>query len=123
MRLLRLAAVALLAFPSLVAAQEVVDPPSVVLSGVPFRMTVTGGTEPSAWYEIRTADGAVLSAGAVEAFSAATETDLVVTSRDQLPLTVLIGATTHEVRPTLIPGWLSIASVCIAVLPNSSRTP
>ena len=117
MRLLSLATLlALAATPPQAEAQELSDPPSVVLVGVPFQIMVKGGTEPSAWYEVRTADGAVLSGGVVEAYQSVSATDLIVTSRDQLPLTVLIGGTTHEVNPTLTPGWFSIIPPLVAIV-------
>ena len=116
MRILRLAAlVALAAIPLSANAQELTDPPSVVLVGVPFQVTVTGGTEASAWFEVRTADGSVLHGGTVEAYSTAVATDLVVTGRDQLPLTVLIGDSSHEIDPTLTPGWFSIIPPVVAI--------
>ena len=117
MRLFGLATLlALSVVPGLAEAQELSEPPSVVLVGVPFQILVRGGTEPSAWYEVRTADGVVMTGGVVEAYESVSATDLVVTSRDQLPLTVLIGETTHEVNPTLTPGWFSIIPPLVAIV-------
>lgn len=106
----------LAAVPSLASAQELSDPPSVLLKGVPFQITVKGGTEPSAWYEVRNATGSVLGAGTVEAYDSATAMDLVVRSRDELPLTVLIGDTTHEVDATLTPGFFSLVPPLVAIV-------
>ena len=117
MRLARLVAlVPLLALPAIVAAQELSDPPSVILSGVPFQVTVQGGTEPSVWYEVRDAEGTVLTGGTVQAYDSTVATGLEVSSNAQLPLQVLIGATTHELNPTLIPGWVSLLPPVVAIV-------
>jgi len=117
MRLFHLAPLLLLALLSVPGtAQEVSDAPSVILKNIPFQITVTGGTELSAWYEVRSATGTVLGAGTVDAHGSATAGDLTVTSRDELPLTVLIGDTSHEVAPTLTSGWFSILPPVIAIV-------
>ena len=76
----------------------------VVLNGTPFQIVLKGGSEPSAWYEVRTATGDVLAAGPVDRPTARIVTGLVVSSGDELPLTVLIGDTSHEVDATLHTG-------------------
>lgn len=117
MRVFRLLAVAsLLAVPTAAGAQAVTGAPSVVLSGVPFQITVTGGSDLSASYEVRTADGNVLAGGTVGAGATATASDLVVASGDQLPLTVLIGDSTHLLDPTLTPPWYSIIPPLVAIV-------
>ena len=117
MRLYRIAALLVLVFlPVAGSAQELSDAPSVILKGIPFQITVTGGTEPSVWYEVRSATGTVLGAGTVEAHASATTSDLRVASADELPLTVLIGDTTHEVDPTLTSGWFSILPPIMAIV-------
>ncbi len=88
----------------------------MILKNIPFQITVTGGTELSSWYEIRSAAGVVLGSGTVDAYASATASDLVVTSGDELPLTVLIGSTRHEVDPTLTSGWFSILPPIIAII-------
>jgi Na+/H+ antiporter NhaC len=116
MRLFTLAAlIALAAVPSSIAGQEVSSPPEVVLIGVPFQVTVRGGTDPSVWYEVRTADGGVLAGGTVEAYDSATVTGLVVRARNQLPLTVLIGDRVEQIDPTLTPGWFSLLPPLVAI--------
>ena len=112
MRFFRLAAVAsLVSLPLSLEAQEVSEPPSVILSGVPFQVTVLGGTEGASPYEIRTATGRILALGAVDAHGSATAIGLEITSRDELPLEIVIGDTTHEVDATLTPPWLSLIHI------------
>ena len=116
MRFFRLAAlVSLASLPASLGAQELADPPSVILSGVPFQVTLLGGTEPSAFYEIRTATGALLAGGTVEAHDSATANDLLITSRDALPLQIRIGDTTQELDATLTPPWFSLVPPIIAI--------
>jgi Na+/H+ antiporter NhaC len=98
-----------------VAAQDVSEPPDVVLRGVPFQLTIAGGSEPSSWWEVRAATGEVLAAGTVGAGSDALARDLVVESDDQLPLSVLVGDATVEVDPTLTSGWFSILPPILAI--------
>jgi Na+/H+ antiporter NhaC len=109
------ALVALLAPPA--SAQQVEDAPTVVLRGVPFALTVRGADDvPSAWYEVRDATGRVLAGGAVEDHTSEVITDLVVPSRDALPLEVRIGDTVHEVDPVLTGGWFSLLPPLLAIL-------
>ncbi|MGD8602726.1 MAG: Na+/H+ antiporter NhaC family protein, partial [Gemmatimonadota bacterium] len=116
MRLTRLAPVALLlALPLGAAAQQLGDTPDVVLSGIPFQITVEGGAEPTP-FEILTRTGEVLSAGFVPPFESVTEGGLVVASGAELPLTVTVGGTTTEVDPTLTPGWFSLVPPLVAIL-------
>ncbi len=117
MRFLRLAAlISLASIPMSVGAQEVSDPPSVILSGVPYQITVLGGTEASAYFEIRTADGASLAGGTVEAHDSVVVQDLLITSGAALPLQVRIGDATQELDPTLTPPWFSLLPPIIAIL-------
>jgi Na+/H+ antiporter NhaC len=114
---LRLAAlVAIVLLPVAAAAQEVADAPDVVLAGVPFQITVAGSAEAAVAYQVRTATGTVLASGQLEAGGSATATDLVVTSRDDLPLSVTVGGTPLEVSATLIPGWYSLVPPLLAIL-------
>jgi len=102
--------------PGAGVAQEVSNAPKVILGGVPFTLDVTGGDDTSLWYEVRDAQNALLSSGTVAPGETATATDLMVPSRDGLPLTVLIGDTTHEVRPPYAPGWFSLVPPLVAIL-------
>ena len=116
MRFFRLAALVLLAsLPAGIGAQELSDPPSVILSGLPFQVTVLGGTESAALYEIRTATGTLLANGSVEAHGSATATGMEITSGDALPLQVTIGDTTHELDATLTPPWFSLLPPILAI--------
>ena len=116
MRLPRLACLLFLSFlPVQALAQEVHDPPSVILKGVPFELSIRGGTEPSAWYEVRSATGAVLRGGTVEAYDTVSTGAMAITASDELPLTVLIGDARHEIDATLTSGWFSILPPLLAI--------
>jgi Na+/H+ antiporter NhaC len=117
MRFNRLASfLLLLSVPVGSSAQQVGDAPDVVLEGVPFRIVVEGGADATLPYEILTQTGELLSSGTVEAYGSATASDLVVSGREQLPLTVRIGSATSEVAPTLTPGWFSLLPPLMAIL-------
>ncbi len=117
MRFFRLAAlVSLVWLPASLAAQEVSEPPSVILKGVPFQVTLLGGTEDSAAYEIRTATGTVLALGAVEAHGSAIAMGMEITSADELPLVIVIGDTTLELDATLTPPWFSLLPPILAIV-------
>jgi Na+/H+ antiporter NhaC len=113
-RLTALGALALL--PLGVSAQEVADAPTVVLGGVPFQITVSGGAESAGPFEVRTATGTVLASGSVEAGGSTTASGLLVRSRGELPLAVTIGGETQEVAPTLVPGWYSLLPPLVAIV-------
>jgi len=116
MRLPRLACLLFLSFlPVQALAQEVHDPPSVILKGVPFELSIRGGTEPSVWYEVRSATGAVLKGGTVEAYDTVSTGAMAITASDELPLTVLIGDARHEIDATLTSGWFSILPPLLAI--------
>jgi len=104
----------LLAIHAAASAQGVSESPQVVLDGVPFELTVTGGAAANPW-EVRSASGAVLARGTVDAGGSATASDIVVESRAELPLTVSIGSMPIEVAPTLIPGWYSLIPPLFAI--------
>jgi Na+/H+ antiporter NhaC len=97
-------------------AQDVTTSPSVVLRGVPFELTLQGGTEEALPFEVEGATGATLAAGVVAPYESAVARDLVVASRDELPLTVTIGTTSHEVDPTLTSGWFSLLPPLLAIV-------
>ncbi len=115
-RLLLVGIAAATFFPETAAAQEVSDAPKVVLGGLPFTLEVTGGTDDSLWYEVRNAGNTLLGSGTVAAGATASVADLVVAGRDELPLSVLIGDTTHQVRPPFAPGWFSLVPPLVAIL-------
>jgi Na+/H+ antiporter NhaC len=117
MRLCRLASIVLLlCAPAGATAQQLGDVPDLVLTGVPFQITIEGGTGATLPYEIRNRGGAVLAAGTVEAYGSALESELVVSGASELPLRVTIGATESEVAPVLTPGWFSLVPPLVAIV-------
>ena len=60
-----LAALCILLLPANMGAQELLDPPSVVLTEVPFELTLQGANQTSTQYEVRSADGAILAEGTI----------------------------------------------------------
>jgi Na+/H+ antiporter NhaC len=114
---LRLAAALALTAAIPLPAQEVDEAPSVVLDGIPFAVSVQGARGgPALPWEIEDAVGRVLATGVVEPFLADTARGLVVDQRAQLPLTVRIGASEHEVAPTLVNGWYSLLPPIVAIV-------
>jgi len=116
---LRSAAVSVLTFlalaPSL-AAQAIVEAPRVVLRDVPFEITVAGDPDvPSAWFEVRTAAGRLLSAGTVASHATAQARGLVISSAQEMPLTVAIGRATLEADATVTAGWFSLLPPLVAI--------
>jgi len=99
-----------------VGAQEVVEPPDVLLKGIPFQLTILGGEEPSAWWEVRTASGTILDAGTVLSGEEAMALDLRVDTKSELPLTVVIGDEAVELDPTLTSGWFSVLPPLLAIV-------
>ena len=99
------------------AGQEVRDAPDVVLRGVPFTLTVEGPRSPgnTAW-TVTDAAGAVLGSGTVPGYESTQVTDLVVSQRSQLPLTVTVGEAAETVDPTLTTGWFSLLPPVLAIL-------
>ncbi len=98
-----------------VHAQEAVEGPKVILSSVPFSLTVHGGAEISSLVEVRDADGMLLASGTVAPGEERELRDLSVDSRDALPLQVRIGETVHEVSAPYAPAWFSILPPLIAI--------
>ena len=105
----------LAAAPAPATAQTVSDVPRVILSGMPFELTVTGAAEEPTPWAIRSAEGALLASGTVEPLGVA-QTELTVRSGDELPLTVQVGATTMELDATLTPGWFSLLPPLLAIV-------
>jgi Na+/H+ antiporter NhaC len=98
------------------AAQEVSTSPSVVLRGVPFELTVQGGTGDTLPFQVVGATGEILGAGTVAPYESAVARDLIVTAGDEMPLTVTIGTTSHEVDPTVTSGWFSLLPPLLAIV-------
>ena len=97
-------------------AQGVEEHPAVVMGGLPFTLTLAGAPDESSWFEVRTADGALLRSGAVDAGGSLAVADLFVESRAGLPLEVRVGAATETVEPHYAPAWYSIVPPLVAIL-------
>jgi len=97
------------------AGQEVADAPPVMLSNIPFDIKVKGGTEESSWFEVQNVRGDVLAGGTVLPHDSAYATGVVISSSDDLPLTVLVGDASFDVDATVIPGWASILPPLLAI--------
>lgn len=117
MRLIRLLAVALslVAIPLPAIAQGVEDGPSVVLGGIPFRITLTSGDAPSASYRVEDSNGTVLAAGVVAGGVPTQTGEISLDERAQLPLQVTVGDVQAPFHPTLIPAWFSLLPPIIAI--------
>ena len=106
----------ILLLPANVAAQELLDPPLVILTDVPFELTLQGASQTSTQYEVRSATGLILAEGTILPQGVSVVTGLEVGSIEQLPLQVLIGDRSDELEPTLIPGWFSVLPPILAIL-------
>lgn len=113
-----LAAVLLLASPHEARSQGLSEPPSVLLKGVPFALTVEGPAErgPDVAYEIVDASGAVVASGVVAPHGTSVADDLVVDDGARLPFTVRVGDAETTLDPTLVNGWFSLAPPLLAIL-------
>ena len=114
-RSLRIAFLVAAAGSPVLHAQEVVGTPRVILSSVPFSLTVQGGAETSALVEVRDARGALLASGTVAPGEERELRDIAVGSRDALPLRVRIGESVHEVSAPYAPAWFSILPPLLAI--------
>jgi Na+/H+ antiporter NhaC len=113
----RLTLALLVALTPTLGAQEVVDPPRVILDGIGFDLTLRGPDQgPAPPFEVRDARGTVLADGTLAAASDVTTAELLVTERGQLPLTVRMGAVEQTVAPTLINGWFSLLPPVLAIV-------
>ena len=111
-----LTALLLLAVPAAGSAQEGVEAPKVILSSVPFTVTVHGGDAVSTLVEIRDAGGALLASGPVGPGEAREFRDISIESRDALPLQVRAGDTVSEISRPFAPGWFSILPPFVAIV-------
>ncbi len=116
MRFRTLLLIMLCLMPTLpLSGQEVIDAPTVMLANIPFDIEVMGTTTESEWFEVRNVRGEILSGGTVLPHDSASASDVVVSSSDDLPLTVLIGDEPFEITATVIPGWASILPPLLAI--------
>ncbi|MEC7739588.1 MAG: Na+/H+ antiporter NhaC family protein [Gemmatimonadota bacterium] len=106
----------ILLLPANVGAQELLDPPSVILTDVPFELTLQGANQALTQYEVRSATGLILAEGTILPQGVSVVTGLEIGSTEQLPLEVLIGDHSDELDPTLIPGWFSVLPPILAIL-------
>lgn len=106
----------ILLLPANVGAQELLDPPLVILTDVPFELTLQGASQTSTQYEVRSATGLILAEGTILPQGVSVVTGLEIGSTEQLPLEVLIGDRSDELDPTLIPGWFSVLPPILAIL-------
>ncbi|HAT17710.1 MAG TPA: sodium:proton antiporter, partial [Gemmatimonadetes bacterium] len=97
-------------------APQVIDAPKVIMGGVPFTLEVQGVDGPTLNYDVRDAQGTVLGSGSLTAGGATTVSDLVVSARNGLPLTVRIGQVSEELSRPYAPGWFSLAPPILAIL-------
>ena len=101
--------------PFAVRAQDAVQGPKVILSSVPFTLTVHGGAELSSLAEVRDASGVLLASGTVGPGETREFRDVSVASRDALPLQVRIGDTVQEFSSPFAPAWFSILPPLLAI--------
>ena len=106
----------ILLLPANVGAQELLDPPLVILTDVPFELTLQGANQALTQYEVRSATGLILAEGTILPQGVSVVTGLEIGSTEQLPLEVLIGDRSDELEPTLIPGWFSVLPPILAIL-------
>ena len=106
----------ILLLPANVGAQELLDPPLVILTDVPFELTLQGANQTSTQYEVRSATGLILAEGTILPQGVSVVTGLEIGATKQLPLEVLIGDHSDELDPTLIPGWFSVLPPILAIL-------
>ena len=97
-------------------ALHVIDAPKVIMGGVPFTLELQGVDGPALDYDVRDAQGTVLGSGSLTAGGATTVSDLVVSARSGLPLTVRIGQVSEELSRPYAPGWFSLAPPILAIL-------
>ncbi len=114
--LLPLFVLLLLVLAPAVVAQGVEESPPVLLTGVPFDVTVRGGDETSSAWEIRTSDDRLLASGAVAPGGTATAERLVLESRDELPIRIVVGDVEQTLERPVVPGWFSLLPPLLAVL-------
>lgn len=111
--------------PGPVGAQEAGDPPpvleappTVVLKGLPFPLSVLGPNRmgPAVPFSVTDARGEVLRSGTITPYDTVVVEGLVVESGDALPLTVAVGGSDETLSPTVVNGWFSLAPPFLAIL-------
>ena len=96
-------------------AQNLEEAPAVILSDIPFDIKVLGEGSETSRFEVRNHAGEILSSGTVLPRESASAAGLIVSSPDELPLTVIIGNESFTVDAPVIPGWASILPPLLAI--------
>jgi len=102
--------------PLTTRAQDAVEGPGVILSSVPFTLTVRGTEELSSLVEVRDASGVLLASGTVGPGGTREFRGVSVATRDALPLKVRTGETVHEFSSPFAPAWFSVLPPLLAIL-------
>jgi Na+/H+ antiporter NhaC len=98
------------------AAQEVSDPPVVVLRNVPFDLTLNGVERGGTEVRVTNAEGRTLARTEAVAAGDITLKGLEVASGDDMPLTIEAGSTRITLDATVTSGWFSILPPALAIL-------
>ena len=102
--------------PVRVSTQEVTDAPKVILAGVPFTLDVASSSEVPLPYQVLGPQGELLASGMVNPGEIVRVTELVVSTRNGLPLTVSVGEISEEVIRPFAPGWFSLTPPLLAIV-------
>ncbi|MFW6200613.1 MAG: Na+/H+ antiporter NhaC family protein, partial [Gemmatimonadota bacterium] len=94
----------------------VVETPPVILGGIPFSLTLRGGSRDATFFEVRTAGGDLVRSGSVPPGQDLEVDDLLVESAGAIPLAVHLATRTESVDATYAPGWYSLLPPVIAIL-------
>ncbi|MEZ4422457.1 MAG: Na+/H+ antiporter NhaC family protein [Gemmatimonadota bacterium] len=97
-------------------AQEVLEPPHVILHRVPFTLRVQAGPDAAAPWEVRDAAGTVLARGTVDAGATVETPRIRLDARSSLPLRVTVAATEQVLQPRWAPGWFSLIPPLVAIV-------
>ena len=106
-----------LSFVDILHSQEFeLDAPPAILKGIPFMLTVSiQGTLDTVPVIVRLGDGTVLSDSVLLPLETLSLRDVIVSSRDQLPIRVEVGSVSQELSRPLLPAWFSILPPLIAI--------
>jgi Na+/H+ antiporter NhaC len=101
--------------PAPLAAQGVDAAPAVIVGGIPFSLTVEGAAQEAAPFRIETVTGRVVAEGVLDPGEARSIAEIVVSSGNELPLTVTVGPDQGEVSTPFVPGWFSVLPPLVAI--------
>ena len=88
----------------------------MVLSDIPFSLTIRGTSAGAAAWRLVDAHGAQIGSGTVQPGQAVTLSEIRVTSAAQLPLRVTVGDHVETLAPTFVPGWFSLLPPLLAIV-------